>query len=74
MIDLLWYSSTSSVSQRLVPEKGRFERLDGPCLPFLATMFHAVGLNVIDPRERKSDVLDTSREALGTMIAKGLRC
>jgi len=32
-------------------------------------MFHAVGLNVIDPRERKNDVLDTSRKALGDMIA-----
>ena len=33
-------------------------------------MFHAVGLNVIDANERKSDVLDTSRKALGDMIAK----
>jgi len=33
-------------------------------------MFHAVGLNVIDPRERKSDALDTSRKALGDMLAK----
>jgi len=31
-------------------------------------MFHAVGLNVIDPRERKSDVLDTSRKALGDIL------
>jgi hypothetical protein len=33
-------------------------------LPFLATMFHAVGLKVIDPRERKRDVLDASTRAL----------
>jgi len=32
-------------------------------------MFHAVGLNVIDANERESDVLDTSRKALGDMIA-----
>ena len=38
-------------------------------LPFLATMFHAVGLNVIDPRERKRDVLDASTRALRDMIA-----
>jgi hypothetical protein len=45
-------------------------RLDGSCLPFLARMFHAKGLNVIDAKERKSDVLDTSRKVLGDMIAK----
>ena len=44
--------------------------MSGSCLPFLATMFHAVGLNVIDAKESKSDVLDTSRKALGDMIAK----
>ena len=33
-------------------------------------MFHAVGLNVTDPRERNNDVLDTSRRALGDMIAE----
>ena len=33
-------------------------------------MFHAVGLNVIDAKERKRDILDTSRKALGDMIAK----
>jgi hypothetical protein len=38
-------------------------------LPFLATMFHAVGLNVIDARERKRDVLDASTRAPKDMIA-----
>jgi hypothetical protein len=38
-------------------------------VPFLATMFHAVGLNVIDPRERKREVLDASTRALRDMIA-----
>ena len=52
------------------PGERNCERLDGSCLPFLATMFHAVGLNVIDPKERKSDVLDTSRKALSDMIAE----
>ena len=52
------------------PGEGRCERLDGSYLPFLATMFHAVGLNVIDPMERKSDVLDTSRKALRDMFAE----
>ena len=33
-------------------------------------MFHSVGLNVIAPRESKSDVLDRSRKALGDMPAK----
>jgi hypothetical protein len=33
-------------------------------------MFHAVGLNVMDPRENKSDVLEASRRALRDMIAK----
>ena len=37
--------------------------------PFLATMFHAVGLNVIDARERKSDVLDESMREVRDMIA-----
>jgi hypothetical protein len=37
--------------------------------PFLATIFHAVGLNVIDPRERKRDILDESMRALRDMIA-----
>lgn len=32
-------------------------------------MFHAVGLNVIDPRERKREVLDVSTRALKDMIA-----
>jgi len=38
-------------------------------LPFLATMFHAVGLNVIDARERKREVLDVSTRTLRDMIA-----
>jgi hypothetical protein len=38
-------------------------------LPFLATMFHAVGLKVIDARERKRDVLEASTRALRDMIA-----
>ncbi|KAN0120684.1 hypothetical protein V8E52_003953 [Russula decolorans] len=38
-------------------------------LPFLATIFHAEGLNVIDSRERKRDVLDASTRALRDMIA-----
>jgi len=38
-------------------------------IPFLATMFHAVGLNVMDPSERKRDVLDASTRALRDMIA-----
>ena len=33
-------------------------------------MFHAVGLNVMDPREHKSDVLEASRTAFRDMIAK----
>jgi len=33
-------------------------------------MFHAVGLKLIDPRERKSDGLDISRKALGDMLVK----
>ena len=37
-------------------------------LPFLATMFHAVGLNVMDARERKRDVLDASRRASRGMV------
>ena len=37
-------------------------------LPFRATMFHAVGLNVMDARERKSDDLDVSTRALKDMI------
>lgn len=47
----------------------RMRRRDADGLPFLATMFHAVGLNVIDPRERKRDVLDVSTRALRDMIA-----
>ena len=38
-------------------------------LPFLATIFHAVGLNVMDPSERKRDVLEASRRAVRDMIA-----
>jgi hypothetical protein len=33
-------------------------------------MFHPAGVNVIDAKERKRDVLDTSRKALRDMIAK----
>jgi|SRR6267142_2855756 len=40
----------------------------GSGLPFLAMMFHAAGLNVMDAREMKRDVLDTSRRALRDMI------
>ena len=47
----------------------RRRRRDADDLPFLATMFHAVGLNVIDARERKRDVLDASTRALRDMIA-----
>ena len=40
-----------------------------PDLPFLATIFHTVGLNVMDPREIKRDVLDVSTRALRDMAA-----
>jgi hypothetical protein len=33
-------------------------------------MFHAAGLNVINAKARKRDVLDKSRKALRDMIAK----
>ena len=33
-------------------------------------MFHAVGLNVMDARESKEDILEASRRALRDMIAK----
>ena len=33
-------------------------------------MFHAVGLNVIEARERKRDDLDTSTRALRDMIRR----
>jgi hypothetical protein len=33
-------------------------------------MFHAVGLNVMDPMENKSDVLEASRRALRDIIAE----
>ena len=33
-------------------------------LTVLTTMFHAVELNVMDPRECKSDVLEVSREGV----------
>ena len=36
-------------------------------LPFRATMFHAVGLNVIDARERKRDTLDASTKVMRDM-------
>jgi hypothetical protein len=42
----------------------RWERIDAAGLPFLATMFHAVGLNVMDARESKRDILEASRRAL----------
>ena len=64
VIILLWYSSTSKVSQRPVLEKGRCKRLVVPVSLFLATMFHAVRLNVIDPMERMSNVLDMSGKVL----------
>ena len=38
-------------------------------LPFLATMLHAAGLNVMNPSERKRDILDVSTKALRDMIA-----
>ena len=38
-------------------------------LPFLATIFHTVGLNVMDPSERRRDVLDASTRALRDMTA-----
>jgi hypothetical protein len=41
-------------------------------LPFLATIFHAVGLNVMDPSERKRDVLEVSRRAVGDMPVTGM--
>ena len=40
-----------------------------PGLPFLATIFHTVGLNVIDPSEMKRDVLDVSMRALRDIAA-----
>ena len=40
-----------------------------PGLPFLATIFHTVGLNVMDPSERNRDVLDVSTRALRDMAA-----
>jgi len=39
-------------------------------LPFLAMIFHAVGLNVMDPSERKRDVLEASTRVVRDMIAK----
>jgi hypothetical protein len=33
-------------------------------------MFHAVGLNVMDARESKRDIVEVSRRALRDMIAK----
>jgi hypothetical protein len=44
------------------------ERAHGYGLPFLATMFHAVGLNVMDARERKRDDFDVSRRASRDMV------
>jgi hypothetical protein len=38
-------------------------------LPFLATIFHTVGLKVMDPSERKREDLDASMRALRDMIA-----
>jgi hypothetical protein len=38
-------------------------------LPFLATIFHAVGLNVMDTSERKRDVLEASTRVVRDMIA-----
>jgi hypothetical protein len=38
-------------------------------LPFLATIVHAVGLNVMNPSERKRDVLEASTRAVRDMIA-----
>ena len=49
----------------------RWERIDGAGLPFLATMFHAVGLNVMDARESKRDILEASRRALRDMLRRG---
>ena len=39
-------------------------------LPFWATKFHAVGLNVMDARERKRDNLDESTKALRDMMGR----
>jgi hypothetical protein len=43
--------------------------MEWPGLPFLATIFHAIGLNVIDPSERKREVLDVSTRVLRDMAA-----
>ena len=40
-----------------------------PGLPFLATIFHTVGLNVMDPSERNKDILEVSTRALRDMAA-----
>jgi hypothetical protein len=37
-------------------------------LPFLATKFHAAGLNVMNPSERKRDVLEVSTREVRDMI------
>ena len=37
--------------------------------PFLAMIFHAVGLNAIDPSEMKRDVLEVSTREVRDMIA-----
>jgi hypothetical protein len=37
--------------------------------PFLAAIFHAVGLNAMDPSERKRDVLEVSTREVRDMIA-----
>ena len=44
------------------------------CLPFLATMFHAAGLNVMNPSERKREVLEISTMAVSDMIVVGEAC
>jgi hypothetical protein len=38
------------------------------CSPCRATIFHAVGLKVMDAKERYRDVLDTSRRALRDIV------
>jgi hypothetical protein len=54
---------------RVSYEMRRLAGETGLGLPFLATIFHAVGLKVMSPSERKRDVLEASRRAVRDMIA-----
>jgi hypothetical protein len=49
----------------------RWECINGPGLQFLTTIFHAIGLNIMDPRECKSDVLEASRRVSCWPLVQG---